>query len=512
MKYCDICHNTYPADFSSCPKDQGPLRNISEFGPGMVIHDKYEILDKIGVGGMATVYKAKHLHFNEELAIKVVSSRLLEDETFLKRFKTEAVITRKLRHPNAVRLDDFDTTEDGRPFIVMEYVQGKSLRSVLMQRLTLPVGRSLNIARQAALGLNAAHQLGIVHRDIKPDNILIVKQPDGSDLVKVLDFGIAKVREGAFDAGPGHNQTQTGMVLGTPQYISPEQAMGKRGEEVDGRADLYALGVVLYEMLTGQLPFQSDTPLELLLHHIQTVPTPPHVLRPEKNIPMPVSQLLMKALAKDRKLRFQTGEEMAEALGAAATGTYTALPVVEEKPATTLFGTAALAAAHGAKTPEQPAPMTQGTKVLGSDQIETVRTKTPVAAPAPGSKKKWFVIAGVATVFLLIAGFQYATRRPPLRRPEPVVETKPEPVEKPAEPRHTVAHPSPPPEDTSRPVTKLDRRKSNEFVMKGTRLMSRRDYAGAETAYRRALDYDPDNMAAQRGLQAAQAARIMSGK
>src|SRR5437868_6060757 len=241
MKFCDTCRSTYPADFTSCPKDQAKLREISEFVPGVVIHDKYEILEKIGVGGMATVYRARHLHFNEELAIKVVSNRLVEDQAFLKRFKTEAVITRKLRHPNAVRLDDFDTTDDGRPFIVMEYVQGKPLRSLIQESGRLPLARALNIGRQAALALGAAHALGIVHRDMKPDNILIIPQPDGSDLVKILDFGIAKVREVTTDAV----QTQTGMVLGTPQYISPEQALGKKGDEVDGRADLYALGVVL---------------------------------------------------------------------------------------------------------------------------------------------------------------------------------------------------------------------------------------------------------------------------
>ncbi|MGH9669717.1 MAG: protein kinase domain-containing protein, partial [Terriglobales bacterium] len=211
-------------------------------------------------------------------------------------------------------VDDLDTTEDGRPFIIMECVEGRDLRALIQREGPLPVERALNIARQVASALTAAHHLGITHRDIKPDNILLVNEEDGSELVKVLDFGIAKVREGAMDLGGGYTATKTGMVVGTPQYISPEQAMGKQGDAIDGRADLYSLGVVLYEMLTGHLPFDSDTPVGLLLHHIQTIPTPPHELCPELNIPEALSLLLMKALEKDRTRRFQSADEMSAAL------------------------------------------------------------------------------------------------------------------------------------------------------------------------------------------------------
>src|SRR5438045_3343737 len=190
---------------------------------------------------MVTVYRAAHLHFKEELAIKVVSSALTADQDFLNRFKREAVITRKLRHPNAVRLDDFDFTEDGRPFIAMEYVRGKSLRQVLQENGALPVARAFNLARQVALALGAAHELGIVHRDIKPDNIVLVPQADGSEVVKVLDFGIAKVADENLDGATSYKPTSTGMVLGEPHYVAPEQAKGKRTSMIDGRADLHAL-------------------------------------------------------------------------------------------------------------------------------------------------------------------------------------------------------------------------------------------------------------------------------
>jgi serine/threonine protein kinase/osmotically-inducible protein OsmY len=315
VKYCDTCHGTFSNEPSVCPRDQAVLRHVTELAPGMTIREKYEIVEKIGSGGMAVVYKVRHRAFGEVFAIKVVSPILADNEEFLNRFKNEAIITRRLRHPNAVRVDDLDTTEDGRPFIVMEYVAGQSLRKIIQTEGAMPVPRALAIAKQAAQALAAAHQLQIVHRDIKPDNVLLVSQPDGTDVAKVLDFGIAKVREGTMQLVDGYTPTQTGMIVGTPQYISPEQALGMRGDDIDGRADLYSLGVVLYELLTGELPFHSDTPMGMMLHHIQTPARPPRELRPDVAIPQTLSDVLMKMLAKDPGRRFQTADELVVALG-----------------------------------------------------------------------------------------------------------------------------------------------------------------------------------------------------
>jgi serine/threonine-protein kinase len=313
VKYCDTCHSAYPDDFAICPRDQGPLRVASELLPGMVIRGKYEVLEKIGSGGMASVYRAKHLAFGEVCAIKVVAGKLAHDDTFLKRFRNEAVVTRRLQHANAVRVDDLDTTEDGRPFIVMEFVEGRNLRDVIRQEAPLHPRRAVAITRQVASALAAAHALGIVHRDIKPDNILLTRDGGGHDLAKVLDFGIAKVKETVLGED-AYTPTRTGMVVGTPQYVSPEQAMGKRGEEIDGRSDLYSLGVVLYEMLTGRLPFSSDTAMGMILHHLQTAPTPPNVARPDLGIPDPLSDLLMMAMQKEPGHRFPGAHDMAAAL------------------------------------------------------------------------------------------------------------------------------------------------------------------------------------------------------
>ena len=311
MKYCDTCHTTYPNEFSACPKDQAPLRETAEMVEGMVIREKYQIVRKIGEGRMATVYQAKHLTFNETRALKVLQNRLAQDEAFVNRFKSEAV-TRKLQHENAVRVEDFDFAEDDSPFLVMEYVDGKSLRSVMVDG-PVPPARAANIARQIALALAAAHKLSITHRDIKPENILLVQQPDGRELVKVLEFGLAKVREQSTDLLPQYaTTTKTAVVVGTPQYISPEQAMGKKGDDIDARTDIYSLGITLYEMLVGKLPFESATPVGMLVQHITGTPKAPKEARPE--VPAGLSDIVMKAMQKSRDHRYQSADEMAAAL------------------------------------------------------------------------------------------------------------------------------------------------------------------------------------------------------
>src|SRR5206468_4858479 len=314
-------------------------------------------------------------------------------EGCLKRFKTEAVVTRKLVHPNAVRVEDFDTLEDGRPFMAMEYVNGRNLRHLLIDKKVLPPERAVNIARQASAALAAAHKLGITHRDIKPDNILLIENPDGTDTVKVLDFGIAKIREGSTGFGAGYTPTQTGLVVGTPQYLSPEQAMGKHGNEVDGRADLYSIGVVLYEMLTGQLPFHSDTTIGLLMHHIHTVPTPAHYLKPDLNIPAPISLVLMKALEKDPPKRFQTADELVNALSAPQNWAATAVmgsgsfegPVVASAPTRAPQPATPAVPPSPAQAPPPapiPIPMTAASAAVTTAVATPLPTEIPVPQPA----------------------------------------------------------------------------------------------------------------------------------
>ncbi len=252
---------------------------------------------------MGAVYKATHTGFDEIRAIKVLNRDLSGDEKFLERFKREAYITRKLKHPNAVQVEDIDEAEDGSPFIVMEYIEGQNLKDAIERDGPLSASRVCSIARQVAAALDAAHILGMVHRDIKPENIVLVQSTEG-EKAKVLDFGIASVREAERgEAGSHKDLTGAGFVVGTPAYISPEQAQGKRGSDLDGRSDLYSLGIVMYQALTGDLPFKSQSTMEMLMAHIQTPPNPIRLIRPDLPIPEPLAVLVMRMLQKDRDMR-----------------------------------------------------------------------------------------------------------------------------------------------------------------------------------------------------------------
>ena len=302
MKICPTCQGSYPNNYSICPSDGDALKEVGGWSDGSIIRGKYRLEAKVGQGGMGSVYKATHLAFGELRALKVIAPELTADELFVQRFTKEAVITRRLQHPNAVRVDDIDKAEDGRPFIVMEFIEGKSLKKLIREEGPLPVPRVLSIIKQSANALEAAHKLGMVHRDIKPDNIALVDTPDG-ETVKVLDFGIAKVKEARTEGSAGLTLTGAGVVIGTPQYMSPEQAMGKRGDELDGRADLYSLGVVMYQMLTADLPFKADTTMEMLLAHMQKQPAPIREMHPELQVPEDVASLAMRLLEKQRDMR-----------------------------------------------------------------------------------------------------------------------------------------------------------------------------------------------------------------
>jgi serine/threonine protein kinase len=311
MKICPQCQSSYPDDYQVCPRDQKPLQVQPEIEIGTVIRGKYEVLGKLGSGGMATVYEVRHLAFQQVAALKVVHRELLADPDFMKRFRNEAVVAWQLKHPNAVRIDDLDYTEDGRPYIVMEYIQGISLQDAgKRQPGPWPADLCFTIAGQVARALGAAHELGIVHRDIKPSNILLTTGPDGHGLVKVLDFGIAKTIGNAF-AGMTAVKTSANMIIGTPEYMSPEQASGDDESQIDGRSDLYALGMVLYQMLAGVHPFRADTPMGMLVHQIHTEPVLPP-MQPE--VPEATSALILKALRKKPEDRFQTAAEMLQAL------------------------------------------------------------------------------------------------------------------------------------------------------------------------------------------------------
>lgn len=265
---------------------------------------EYEILDIVGKGGMGAVYKARHVYLNKIRAIKFIHSTLAVDPDFVERFIREARILSELNHPNLVRLYEFGTLESNTFFMVLEFVHGESLLSRIRRKTRLSLDEAIPIIREAALGLDSAHQLGIVHRDISPDNLLLVRQPDGSELTKVIDFGIAKpLRE-------TQQITTTTFFIGKPEYCSPEQTgMLQEGEEIDHRSDIYSLAVTFYHAISGKLPFYSPTPQGYLLKHATEQPQSILVHFSSGEIPNELDQFLRKALSKHRDDRFSTMKE-----------------------------------------------------------------------------------------------------------------------------------------------------------------------------------------------------------
>jgi beta-lactam-binding protein with PASTA domain/predicted Ser/Thr protein kinase len=262
-----------------------------------VLGERYEIDGLLGQGGMAKVFKGTDRVLGRTVAVKVLSPQFADDNSFVARFRREAQSAAALNHPNIVGVFDTGSHEDIH-FIVMEYVEGKTLRDVLRTEGPLLPERAIEIADSVALALGPAHQAGMVHRDIKPGNIMIT--PEGQ--VKVMDFGIARTTT-------GDTLTQTAAVLGTASYLSPEQA---QGEPVDPRSDIYALGCVMYEMLTGRPPFSGDSPVAIAYKHVRDAPVPPSRLNPD--IPQPLETVVMKALAKNPANRYQSAEELREDL------------------------------------------------------------------------------------------------------------------------------------------------------------------------------------------------------
>jgi len=286
---------------------------MSDLHPGDVLRGKYEILNEIGRGGMGVVYRARHILLDEFQALKLL---LDARPQFIKAFLAEAQLVRRLRHPFIVEVFDVDVAENGFPFVVMEYVEGPSLRE-LLDRGPLPPQRALEIAARVCDALAFAHRRGVIHRDIKPQNILVSADPTpgtGGGHVKVIDFGIAKVLAEADMQVTGMLTAPTGFALGTPEYSSPEQAMGLPSHELDPRSDLYSVGLVLYEMLSGTRPFSAPTPMGVLIARLQQPPRPITDTRPDLNSEL--VRLVMRSISSDRESRYQSGEEMAAALRA----------------------------------------------------------------------------------------------------------------------------------------------------------------------------------------------------
>lgn len=272
---------------------------------GTTLPGGYVILDLLGVGGMGRVYRAEQKALGRTVAVKIIHPYLLGDESASVRFITEARAASRLNHPNIVSVFDFGKS-DNQLYLVMEYLRGRDLARVDYEDGPLPFKRIVDVMVQVLAGLGEAHELGIIHRDLKPENIVLEPMRKAGDFVKVVDFGLAKMRE-----VPSSHITSPGIVCGTPDYMSPEQG---RGDPIDGRSDLYTCGVLLFQLLTGRLPFEAESPTQVVLMHLTLPPPNPTTLAPNRRIPPALVNVTMKALEKDANKRHQTADQFIAAL------------------------------------------------------------------------------------------------------------------------------------------------------------------------------------------------------
>ena len=312
MLHCPTCGRAFADEIQECPDDGTPLRADSTVAGnipvdsliGRTLDEKYRLDERLGTGGMGTVYRATHLLIDRPVAIKLLNPRFVEDEAAQARFRREARAAGRLQHGNAVAVTDFGRTSDGYVYIVMELLEGRTLRDVLAREAPLDTARAVSIMLQIAAAVAAAHEAGIIHRDLKPANIFIVQRKDAPPFVKVLDFGIAKLAADTIDDDDPKTLTAVGVMIGTPKYMSPEQC---DGGPLTPASDVYSLGIILYEMLTGTTPFTGTSPLAIALKHSREEPRPPREW--VVTIPPALEKLVLKALEKRPLNRPQNAAE-----------------------------------------------------------------------------------------------------------------------------------------------------------------------------------------------------------
>lgn len=309
--YCPRCFAQYEGPLTECPEDGTPLRGAGN-DPliGKVFADRYEVQSVLGLGGMSIVYKARHKLMERVVAIKMLHNRFKEDITSLERFKLEAQAASSLNHTNIITVYDFGVTPEGELFFVMDCLEGENLKELIERKGRLPYQRALPIFRQICDGLDAAHKKGIVHRDLKSANVVLLKE-ENAEIVKIVDFGIAKMLPGSGKENQG--LTQTGEVFGSPIYMSPEQCIGKT---LDARSDIYALGCLMYETLTGDPPLVGDNVLETMNKHVNDLAKPIYEAYPDVNCPTDLDELILKCMAKNPDHRYQSAAEVRDILGA----------------------------------------------------------------------------------------------------------------------------------------------------------------------------------------------------
>ena len=428
MKICTTCGAEWPDDTKFCPSDGSALKAAG--GEGSLVGgvlQSYHIIKKLGEGGMGAVYLGEHVKMGRKSAIKVMTQSLAQDTDAIARFNREAANAASINHVNVCAIYDFGETSDGTIFLAMEYIEGEALTDLIKREGPLDLKRAGAILEQTGDALQAAHELGIVHRDLKPDNIMIAKARSGSDLVKVVDFGIAKAMGGE----EGQNVTRTGLVVGTPEYMSPEQLSG---DKLDGRSDEYSLALVFFRMITGVLPFQADSAQEVMIKRLTDDPTRLNEALQGGNFPPKLQLVMDRAMERMPSDRYASADEFArEAVEAIANAATTAPPQpVDTEGATQLLDTGATGGAvteqlKKTRLSEAQATVAMGevadadgaaeatradqdaasaaTEILSEPAAATPETPMPRTAPdAPKRKKPVLAIAASVVVVGITGG------------------------------------------------------------------------------------------------------------
>jgi serine/threonine-protein kinase len=401
-KICPTCGTEYPANERFCPRDGTALRSQGGGNDlvGSVIAERYHVLKKLGEGGMGQVYLAEHVKMGRKSAVKVMNPGMVHDADAISRFNREAANASRINHPNVAGIYDFGETADGLIYLAMEFIEGESLTSVVEKAGALTPSRSAEITRQAAEGLQIAHDMGIVHRDLKPDNIMIARGRDGADLVKVVDFGIAK-------AAGSENQkvTKTGLVVGTPEYMSPEQLAG---DKLDGRSDIYSLALVAFNMMTGKLPFQAESAQESMIMRLTDEPKTLQEMKPDTSWPPEVQNVMRKALQRRREDRYNKAADFGQELWTAVER----MPTKAQADMGTMVmgaATAVISAPPPTRIDASPAPA----------PVPAPAYAPPAAVTAPATSKLPILAGGgVAVVALAVAGFMMLNKPTASKAPD----------------------------------------------------------------------------------------------